>query len=273
MTDTNADASGTPYLKFQDVVVGMEVHFDSGFTCTTEGTHTVQADDTGRLFVPCRNGKHFLSGQENEDGYLVGITAVPKTPTDTSNQHVVTTVAHKVYIFTVTAHDPSRAEMVDGKYAVTGELDQALAVKMFFAFCGIDPDSVDISIEAIDRVVSTTPIARFGPGMSQGAIKLQPWSANVDIEQLYPYQVPHTPKVIGQPWIIIKPGMIKLHGTKVYIQYDENNPLHPFYIVPDESKPDQFQQHVAFATLGEAKRAVGSLMNDLTAMGIPTVVC
>lgn len=267
MTDTNADASGTPYLKFQDVVAGMEVHFDDGFTCITEGTHTVQADDTGRLFVPCRDGKHFLHGQENEDRSLVGITAVPKTPTDTSTQHVVTT-GHKAYIFTVTAHDPSHAEMVDGKYAVTGELDQALAVKMFFGICEIDPDSVDISIEAIDRVVSTTNIAKFGPGMCQGSIELQPWSANVDIE----HQVSNMPKVIGQPWIIIKPGMINLHGTKVYIQYDENNPLHPFYIVPDKSKPNPVQ-HVAFATLGEAKRAVRTLMNDLTAMGIPTVVC
>lgn len=59
--------------KLDDLAPGDIVVADGGFTCIRAGEHQVREMD-GLLFVPCDDGKHFLDGQEDDDGYLVGLT-------------------------------------------------------------------------------------------------------------------------------------------------------------------------------------------------------
>lgn len=59
-------------MKLSDLKAGDSVFADSGFTCLHGGFHTVCADDGG-LYLECDDGHHYLEGQENEHGELVGI--------------------------------------------------------------------------------------------------------------------------------------------------------------------------------------------------------
>lgn len=62
-------------MKLNDLKPGDTVILDDRFTCMAEGAHVVKAkDDTGLLFLDCEEGTHYLDGQENEDGELVGIS-------------------------------------------------------------------------------------------------------------------------------------------------------------------------------------------------------
>lgn len=82
-TRTNThNTAGQPYLKLQDLKVGMMMHVDGGFSCMPEGDCMVEATQDGELFVPCSSGSHLLEGQCEEDGTMVGITAVvnPASP-------------------------------------------------------------------------------------------------------------------------------------------------------------------------------------------------
>ena len=55
------------------VKAGMKIKTDAGFTCLASGVpHTVCENDHG-LFIPCAMGQHYLDGQDDGDGYLVGL--------------------------------------------------------------------------------------------------------------------------------------------------------------------------------------------------------
>ncbi|WP_370677595.1 hypothetical protein [Pleomorphomonas sp. PLEO] len=56
-----------------DLKAGDVVSADGGFDCLAEGPHVVEKDDHG-LFIKCREGNHYLDGQEDDDGNLVGIS-------------------------------------------------------------------------------------------------------------------------------------------------------------------------------------------------------
>jgi hypothetical protein len=75
-------------MKLTDLKAGDIVHVDDGFPCMDEGHKTVYEDDHG-LYVECRGGEedddgnpivlespehHYLEGQEDEDGELIGVT-------------------------------------------------------------------------------------------------------------------------------------------------------------------------------------------------------
>lgn len=60
-------------ITLADLKPGSTIIADDGFTCMTAGQKTVHADAHG-LYVPCNDGKHYLDGQEDEDGKLVGIS-------------------------------------------------------------------------------------------------------------------------------------------------------------------------------------------------------
>lgn len=47
---------------------------DGGFTCMKSGQHRVHRDQTGNLFIKCSYGNHYLDGQLDDDGTLVGLT-------------------------------------------------------------------------------------------------------------------------------------------------------------------------------------------------------
>ncbi|MGF6434306.1 hypothetical protein [Bradyrhizobium elkanii] len=61
-------------MKLSDIKAGDTIYTDAGFTCTPAGKHVVKSDN-GDLYIECDHGKHFLSGQEDEQGSdLVGIS-------------------------------------------------------------------------------------------------------------------------------------------------------------------------------------------------------
>lgn len=59
------------FAKIADVDAGTKLRADGGFTCIPRGAVlTVQRNDHGELYVPCRSGQHSLDGQEEGDHYL-----------------------------------------------------------------------------------------------------------------------------------------------------------------------------------------------------------
>lgn len=65
---------------------GDYVRLDGGFTCRPEGLARVHSDNDG-LFFYCDDQKHYLDGQENEDGYLTGISEVVTLPDNDIRGH------------------------------------------------------------------------------------------------------------------------------------------------------------------------------------------
>ena len=52
--------------------IGTVLFTDDGFTCMGSGRmRTVYRDEHG-LFVSCDDGRHYLDGQETDDGHYVG---------------------------------------------------------------------------------------------------------------------------------------------------------------------------------------------------------
>lgn len=63
------------FANIKDVTAGTKLVCDGGFTCIAAGsTLEVQASDTGNLYVPCRHGRHYLDGQTDDDGVIVGLS-------------------------------------------------------------------------------------------------------------------------------------------------------------------------------------------------------
>jgi hypothetical protein len=46
---------------------------DGGFPCLDDGAKLIVEGGAGGLFVPCRDGKHYLDGQADESGNYVGL--------------------------------------------------------------------------------------------------------------------------------------------------------------------------------------------------------
>lgn len=61
------------FANINDITEGDVLIADCGFTCLENKQEVeVKEDKTGDLFVPCEQGQHFLSGQLNEKGDLIG---------------------------------------------------------------------------------------------------------------------------------------------------------------------------------------------------------
>lgn len=64
-------------LKYAEITEGQKLAADSGFTCLDDGhLCTVEHDPERALFVACAEGRHFLDGQEGENGELIGFSPV-----------------------------------------------------------------------------------------------------------------------------------------------------------------------------------------------------
>lgn len=61
--------------KQSDLKAGDTVAIDGGFTCMKAGTKTVMEAPDG-LYVACKSGHHYLGGQEDHDGNLIGVEKV-----------------------------------------------------------------------------------------------------------------------------------------------------------------------------------------------------
>jgi len=63
-------------MKLDELNLGQIVQVDDGFTCMPQGTKEVKASEDGTLFLECTDGRHYLDGQIDKDGDLIGITPV-----------------------------------------------------------------------------------------------------------------------------------------------------------------------------------------------------
>ncbi len=63
-------------VPFADVKLGDHLVADSGFTCIKDGevVEVLQDKDNMELYVTCAVGRHFLKGQEDAHGMLVGFS-------------------------------------------------------------------------------------------------------------------------------------------------------------------------------------------------------
>jgi hypothetical protein len=68
-------------MKLSDVKIGETLYTDAGFTCMQAGPNIVEADEAGRLFIKCGDGRHYLDGQLDfaDQETLVGLRRFPYT--------------------------------------------------------------------------------------------------------------------------------------------------------------------------------------------------
>lgn len=66
------DLSGRPYVRLSELRAGVLVELDEDFTCRRAGPAVVQDYGDGP-FIFCDEGRHYLEGQCDEDGYCVGV--------------------------------------------------------------------------------------------------------------------------------------------------------------------------------------------------------
>lgn len=60
------------YPKLKDLKAGDVLIADGGFTCMEKGKEFEVKGDTAGLFVDCDEGEHYLVGQLNSAGDVVG---------------------------------------------------------------------------------------------------------------------------------------------------------------------------------------------------------
>lgn len=70
------DRCGRPWAMASDVKAGDMLQCDGGFTCMRDGAKKVVKADGDKRYVACRDGRHYLKGQENNDGALIGLYKV-----------------------------------------------------------------------------------------------------------------------------------------------------------------------------------------------------
>ncbi len=65
----------TAKVKESEAVTGAVLVADSGFTCIKPGTElTVKYDRESGFYVDCEEGQHFLDGQRDGHGHIIGFT-------------------------------------------------------------------------------------------------------------------------------------------------------------------------------------------------------
>jgi hypothetical protein len=61
-------------MRLDQVKAGMTLIADNGFSCLKNGErYIVEGDADGELYITCDAGHHYLEGQVDEDGELVGL--------------------------------------------------------------------------------------------------------------------------------------------------------------------------------------------------------
>ncbi len=61
-------------MKLTDLRAYDIIQADVHFTCMSAGFKTIQANDHGELYVQCDEGRHYLNGQTDSRGELVGFS-------------------------------------------------------------------------------------------------------------------------------------------------------------------------------------------------------
>lgn len=63
-------------MRLSDIYEGQTIMLDGGFDCVAKGEATVLVDQRGSLYFKCSHGEHFIDGQVDIDGELIGISEV-----------------------------------------------------------------------------------------------------------------------------------------------------------------------------------------------------
>jgi hypothetical protein len=72
------DKKGRRYAKLAGLRPGDKVQVDGGFDCMEAWSiKEVHQHKSGVLYINCGKGNHILDGQDDGDGYLVGIYPAP----------------------------------------------------------------------------------------------------------------------------------------------------------------------------------------------------
>lgn len=73
----NCDKSGREYLKLSEAKEGQVVELDSSFPCCDPGLVSLRSSHViDELWFQCKDGRHYISGQDDGDGYCTGIYPV-----------------------------------------------------------------------------------------------------------------------------------------------------------------------------------------------------
>lgn len=72
------DRHGRDYARLDALKAGDLVELDDGFTCHPPGIARIAAGADGFLYFACDGGHHVLTGQLDDDGYLIGIYPAPE---------------------------------------------------------------------------------------------------------------------------------------------------------------------------------------------------
>lgn len=70
--DAAMETAMPDWALLSEVRAGDVLIADAGFTCCAPGPVTIRLDDTG-LWFSCHDGCHYLDGQEDERGMLIGL--------------------------------------------------------------------------------------------------------------------------------------------------------------------------------------------------------
>lgn len=71
------DTQGREYAKLSYLEEGDLVEVDEGFTCMSKGEVKTVKYKLNGLYIECKEGKHFLSGQLHDtENFLIGIYKV-----------------------------------------------------------------------------------------------------------------------------------------------------------------------------------------------------
>lgn len=65
----STDLQGRCYLHYSELRAGMQVEHDGGSDCWLPAPCDVYEDAHG-FYIDCREGRHYLDGQEDEHGYI-----------------------------------------------------------------------------------------------------------------------------------------------------------------------------------------------------------
>lgn len=108
-------------MKMSELKGGDWVVIDSGFTCAPASVVTVEEDEHGSLYFECSEGKHFLDGQLDRDGELVGLSR-PSPAVSRVMNNTWAVVSDTDHTYLSIKREPSRKlAVIDSK---TGDLSE-----------------------------------------------------------------------------------------------------------------------------------------------------
>lgn len=68
------DRNGRPYANVDEVEAGCYLQPDNQWACMASSEiKLVKADDAGKLYIDCANGRHYLHGTKNCNDWYTGL--------------------------------------------------------------------------------------------------------------------------------------------------------------------------------------------------------